>query len=282
MPATSSSVTVTSDASGSWGCRAVTSDGLWLQLQWPQSWGNVHITTKNWSWWSLPWPCGANAGKVVQCNANQTTWQWWLHWTQGQQRNGCWCTCCVVCISSQLMPNYALWPTRSQGGWTWGQMPFCAIMLTCPFCPTVCNPAGCNTPSTGGYASTLPPRLDLTQLEADLQAYFGKALAPSTAQSYASARQHYISFCHASMLTSLPTDWTITVHVCGLFGQPRPQASNTKVLPGSFSFSGTCRQKQAWETHPQQETFHGWSMSSKASSKPRQLRHDPLACRLPV
>lgn len=36
------------------------------------------------------------------------------------------------------------------------------------------------------------------------------------------------------------TDRTITLHVCGLFGQPRPQASNTKVLPGSFS--GTCRQ----------------------------------------
>jgi len=46
MPATSPSVTVTSDASGSWGCGAVTSDGQWLQLQWPQSWGDVHIAAK--------------------------------------------------------------------------------------------------------------------------------------------------------------------------------------------------------------------------------------------
>jgi len=43
-----------------------------------------------------------------------------------------------------------------------------AILLTCPFCPTVCNPASGNTPSTGRYACTLPPRLDLAQLEADL------------------------------------------------------------------------------------------------------------------
>ena len=34
------------------------------------------------------------------------------------------------------------------------------------------------------------------------------------------------------------TDWTITVHVCGLFSQPRPQVSNAKVLPGSVSVSG--------------------------------------------
>ena len=46
MPATSPSVTVTSDMSGSWGCEAMTSDVQWLQLQWPQSWGDVHIATK--------------------------------------------------------------------------------------------------------------------------------------------------------------------------------------------------------------------------------------------
>ena len=38
--------TMTSDASGSWGCGAFTSSGEWLQLQWPESWASVHITVK--------------------------------------------------------------------------------------------------------------------------------------------------------------------------------------------------------------------------------------------
>ena len=37
---------LTSDASGGWGCGAFSSMGEWLQLQWPESWGRVHITVK--------------------------------------------------------------------------------------------------------------------------------------------------------------------------------------------------------------------------------------------
>ncbi len=36
--------TVTSDASGNWGCGAFTSRGEWFQLQWPESWMEVHTT----------------------------------------------------------------------------------------------------------------------------------------------------------------------------------------------------------------------------------------------
>ena len=39
-------VELTSDASGSWGCRACTSHGQWFQLQLPESWLDVHITIK--------------------------------------------------------------------------------------------------------------------------------------------------------------------------------------------------------------------------------------------
>lgn len=39
-------VTVTSDASGSWGCGAFTSNGQWFQYPWPESWSAVHITVK--------------------------------------------------------------------------------------------------------------------------------------------------------------------------------------------------------------------------------------------
>lgn len=37
---------VTADASGSWGCGAFGSNGLWFQLQWPQSWARLHIAAK--------------------------------------------------------------------------------------------------------------------------------------------------------------------------------------------------------------------------------------------
>lgn len=38
--------TVTSDASGSWGCGAVLSSGEWFVCPWPESWAKVHITAK--------------------------------------------------------------------------------------------------------------------------------------------------------------------------------------------------------------------------------------------
>ena len=37
---------VTSDASGSWGCRAVMDSGQWFQVEWPESWSGIGITAK--------------------------------------------------------------------------------------------------------------------------------------------------------------------------------------------------------------------------------------------
>lgn len=38
--------TITSDASGSWGCGAFETSGEWFQLKLPESWSTVHITVK--------------------------------------------------------------------------------------------------------------------------------------------------------------------------------------------------------------------------------------------
>ncbi len=61
--------TVTSDASGNWGCGAFTSRGEWFQLQWPESWREVHITVKELlpvvmalAVWGYQW-----SGKSVRC-----------------------------------------------------------------------------------------------------------------------------------------------------------------------------------------------------------------------
>jgi hypothetical protein len=37
---------VTSDASGGWGCGAVTNTGQWFQVQWPESWSEINIAVK--------------------------------------------------------------------------------------------------------------------------------------------------------------------------------------------------------------------------------------------
>ena len=38
--------TLTSDASGSWGCGAYLATGEWFQIKWPGLWEGVHITIK--------------------------------------------------------------------------------------------------------------------------------------------------------------------------------------------------------------------------------------------
>ena len=64
--------TVTSDASGSWGCGAFTSSGEWFQLELLESWNGVHITVKE----LLPIVLGAAiwgrewAGKTVRCRCD--------------------------------------------------------------------------------------------------------------------------------------------------------------------------------------------------------------------
>lgn len=46
MPPGDPAHVVTSDASGSWGCGAVTDAGQWFQVQWPESWAGINIAAK--------------------------------------------------------------------------------------------------------------------------------------------------------------------------------------------------------------------------------------------
>ena len=54
--------TITSDASGGWGCGAFCTDGRWFQIRWPDSWAPLHITVKELlpiivacAVWGKPW-----------------------------------------------------------------------------------------------------------------------------------------------------------------------------------------------------------------------------------
>lgn len=63
---------MTSDASGSWGCGAYTSEGYWFQLELPESWKDTHITVKELlpivigtAVWGSAWQ-----GKTVSCRCD--------------------------------------------------------------------------------------------------------------------------------------------------------------------------------------------------------------------
>lgn len=63
------SATITSDASGSWGCGAFIASGEWLQFEWPDIWEGIHITVKEMlpivmavAMWGDRWP-----GETVRC-----------------------------------------------------------------------------------------------------------------------------------------------------------------------------------------------------------------------
>jgi len=64
--------TVTSDASGNWGCGAFTAGGEWFQLEWPDAWREVNITVKEllpvvlaMAIWGRKWK-----GKTVKCRCD--------------------------------------------------------------------------------------------------------------------------------------------------------------------------------------------------------------------
>jgi len=64
--------TITSDASGSWGCGAYVSSGEWFQLEWLSSWQPIHITVKELlpvvlsvAIWGSMWQ-----GKAVRCRCD--------------------------------------------------------------------------------------------------------------------------------------------------------------------------------------------------------------------
>ena len=66
------SASITSDASGSWGCGAFSSAGDWFQLKWPESWSEVHITVKELlpiimgvALWGRSWQ-----GRTIRCRCD--------------------------------------------------------------------------------------------------------------------------------------------------------------------------------------------------------------------
>lgn len=71
-------MTVTSDASGLWGCRAYTNTGQWFQLPWPANWMSIHIMVKKTSPNSLGVHVWGQQWEESLSWHWLTTQQWWL------------------------------------------------------------------------------------------------------------------------------------------------------------------------------------------------------------
>ena len=81
------SATVTSDASGRWGCGAFTHSGEWFQFQWHKAWEHVHITVKELFFFffflkncfrlSLPVQSGVTCGVAALSSVCVTMRRWW-------------------------------------------------------------------------------------------------------------------------------------------------------------------------------------------------------------
>lgn len=76
FPASTVSSEVTSDASGSYGCGAFSSEHTWFQLKWPDSWLPVQLQPKSSFLLSYQQPYGDTNGSVPVYGSGQIIWQW--------------------------------------------------------------------------------------------------------------------------------------------------------------------------------------------------------------
>ena len=74
-----------------------------------------------------------------------------------------------------------------------------------------------NTTAADGHVTASAPRLDLSQLEANVSVYLEQALAPSTLRTYTSGQHRFLRFCQDADLSPLPlTEQTLSFFVAYL------------------------------------------------------------------
>ena len=100
------SATVTSDASGHWGCGAFSSAAAWFQFQWPPAWGHFHITVKELLPVVAAWPSGDTYGRGGQFAACVTMQQLWQSFGLVPPKTQWLCILCAVCSFS--LPSTSL------------------------------------------------------------------------------------------------------------------------------------------------------------------------------
>ena len=197
---------ITSDASGSWGCGAFTSAGEWFHLALPESWNGIHITTKE----LLPIVIG--------------TALWGEQWRGKTVR--CWCdNAAVVAIirSGSSRDERVMHLMRS----LFFILAHFNMQITAQHVPGVENGAAdalsrndaasflAQVPSAHREPSTIPAQLlqMLVHSQHDWMSqnwtsswggFFAKGLAESTQRTYRSGQNKYLRFCEAGGFQAVP------------------------------------------------------------------------------
>ena len=102
--------TVTSDASGTWGCRAVSDTGRYFQLIWPESWSQVNITVKEMVPVVIAVVIWGNEWEDSTVLA-RSTWPWYKCWQVARQSTCFFCISSGTCIYLQRDTTLVLEPT---------------------------------------------------------------------------------------------------------------------------------------------------------------------------
>ena len=82
--------------------------------------------------------------------------------------------------------------------------PMLSLGITCLCFFNRCPQPDGPPPGTVGCPGSQPAGLDLNKLEASVQYYFAKGLAPSTQRTYKSGKDQYLKFCQQANVAALP------------------------------------------------------------------------------
>ena len=119
------------------------------------------------------------------------------------------------------------------------------------FSPLLLHSVRQSPSNTAGHAAPQLSGLDLTQLEADVQTFFERGLAPSTTCTYQSAKRRYISFCQASNSQLIPLTEVVLCKFVVYLANQKLKHQTTKVY-----LSGLCHLHRPWGSFP------AWCISS--------------------
>ena len=203
-----------SDASGSWGCGALSHTFHWFQVQWPQSWQQCHITAKEMvpvvvavAVWGPDWHTSTvqafldNMAVVCALSAGTARDPLQMHLLRCLHF---FCARFRLVIQErqirQLMPCHK------------GQHEH--LLVLCSSGPAQPLPP---PSSSTGHVAAQQARLDIFRLEEAVSHYLSRALASSTLRTYSSGQHRYLSFCEAASVSPLPlSEHTICMFVAWL------------------------------------------------------------------
>ena len=226
-------VTVTSDASGLWGCEAFITTGEWFQLRWPESWSRVHITIKELALviisiatWGKKWK-----GKTMRCQCDNAE---------------------VVAIvnSGRSKMEAAMHLMRALFFFTAKY----DITVVCNHIPGVDNRAADalsrddvvsflqQVPESRRQPSGVHPGLvqllihhkpDWTFAELDTK-YFSRGLANSIQRAYCSSQKKFLTFCRDGGVVAVPASEAMLCWYVSLLAQAGLKYGTIKAYLSSF------------------------------------------------